>query len=352
MSAALLLLRSRASGCASTSLTEPAGTLFYAYTPTCSTTTIHASEWLIKTGGHSLHFNLRLLNLWLGLADGAAGLPSDIHALGYRNAGIERRFDNQDGKQVNPELILASADEKHCLVFEWKSGSNTDTDQLNRCARISSDDLRQRAFVHPAAAAKMDVTVIGKEEHEADLAHGIQVSGHSFPLLLASETGLSRKQNAFGVASLNGLFDPELELDWSSIPTGYVPVDADSELWEVAAAAFPKIIAQMHAEVPSAHVGQLAEHVCELTWKVMGAPGRQAIIARIRDAVRDAEAHEFAGVWRLDGSGSGKVEILQKLDPNEPGARTRMLKSLARRTGEAIDRLKKATVEPPLFTDP
>lgn len=299
-----------------------------------------------------MHFNLRLLNLWLGLADGAAGLPSQIRALGYQNAGVERRFNNQDGSLVNPELILASEAEGHSLVFEWKSGANTDADQLNRYARISSDDLRQRAFVNPAASGQFDITVVGKEEHEESLAYGIEQNGHSFPFLVETQTGLSRRRNAFAVAPLNGLFDPELEIDWAQAPTAYVPIDAESDLWEVSAVVIPKVIAQMQVQVPSAHIAQLAEHVCRLTWKLMGAPGRQAVEAKIREAVKDAADHEFAGVWRLDTSGHGKVEILQQLDPDEPAARTRTLKGLARKGEEAVARLQQEAIEPPLFSEP
>jgi hypothetical protein len=296
-----------------------------------------------------LDFNLRMLNLWIGLAEGVAGLPSDIHYLGYRVHSIEGRFPNQDNDLVHPEVTLVSAPEEHTLLVESKSGKNTDADQLDRYARIDGSDLVQRAYIAPDGAKAHDVTIVGDEQHEATLAKGIADGGHSFPLLLATATGLALRLNDFEVASLTATFTPELAIDWTQSPTAFVPIDGESQVWEAAAIVLPAVVSQMTIGATSVLVTQLAMNVCPLTWKLLGTPGRQAISAKVASVLEEAGANEFAGILKWDSQGVGKVDIERGLPTEDQAAYTRMMKDLGKRTGDLVGRLRAAATQPHLF---
>src|SRR5437660_1760886 len=91
------------------------------------------------------NLNLALMNLFIGMCKGVAGLPRDLRNLGYGDKWIELRFVNAQGEQVVPELVIASRQLHHTILFEWKSGANMEADQLRRYAGVTTEDLRERA---------------------------------------------------------------------------------------------------------------------------------------------------------------------------------------------------------------
>src|SRR5262245_33586821 len=109
----------------------------------------------------SSSFNRRMVNLWIGLCRGVSGLPRDLFDLGYEDRWIDHKFQNQDREVVNPDLMVASRDEANTLVLEFKSGANTDDDQLRKYARIAQDDLVRGAFIERNAATSHDIVVVG-----------------------------------------------------------------------------------------------------------------------------------------------------------------------------------------------
>src|SRR5713101_452057 len=79
-----------------------------------------------------LSFNLQLLNLFFGMCRGSHGLPRSLHDLGYIPELVESTFANSEDRPVVPDLVIASAQIHHTVVFEFKSGANTEADQLQR----------------------------------------------------------------------------------------------------------------------------------------------------------------------------------------------------------------------------
>ncbi len=59
-------------------------------------------------------------------------MPRQFRILDYGNKWIELRFANADNEQVVPELIVASRQIDHTILFEWKGGPNTEADQLRK----------------------------------------------------------------------------------------------------------------------------------------------------------------------------------------------------------------------------
>jgi len=191
------------------------------------------------------NLNLALMNLFVGMCKGVVGLPRNFRSLGYGDKWIELRFANADNEQVVPELIVASRQVNHTILFEWKSGPNTEADQLRRYARVTTRDLRERAHLAPEETGRHDVALIGLQEYADRFVMGITQGGYTFPVLLASDDGIAIHRNRFVPDETDAVFRPLLEIDWGKIPYYLFPVDADSELWEFAELVIPKVLEMM-----------------------------------------------------------------------------------------------------------
>lgn len=289
-----------------------------------------------------MQFNLRMLNAWIGLCRGDPALPSDLRALGYEDRGIERKFRTAAGDEVVPELIIASDAEGHVVMLEWKSGGNLDSDQLDRYARVTGQDLVQRAYQSPAAAAAHDFAVVGDEAFEVELTGQLAAAPHTAPLLFGTATGIRLAANDFARQPITDVFTPELGIDWASAPTAFVPVDAESENWEVAEITMPMVIAQMAQRSPELTVAQLSQDICSLTWGSMGAPGQQAVRAKVRAVLEDAAAREFSSWLEIRGQAQSHATVLIRNNPfgEDPRDRAAALQRLRRQQTTLLERLK------------
>jgi len=156
------------------------------------------------------NLNIALMNLFVGMCKGVAGLPRKFRELGYADKWIELRFANAEQEQVAPELIIASRQLGHTILFEWKSGQNTEADQLRRYARVTTADLRERAGLAVEETTSHDIAVIGRQEFADRFVSGIVQGGYTFPVLLASDDGLAIYRNRFVPNQTNAVFRPRL----------------------------------------------------------------------------------------------------------------------------------------------
>src|SRR4051794_7650281 len=117
------------------------------------------------------------------MCSGTQGLPSDLHRLGYIPEAVETAFTNSEDRLVAPDLIIASAQAHHTVSFEWKSGANTEADQLQRYSMVEPSDLVAKAFVHVNKCATHDTAIIGKGEHRATIPIGVRDGGYNFPVM-------------------------------------------------------------------------------------------------------------------------------------------------------------------------
>jgi hypothetical protein len=252
------------------------------------------------------NFNLSMLNLWLGLCRGEAGLPMTIRDLGYRHKSIELTFQNSAGRPVQPELIIATSHAGHAVMLEWKAGANTDTDQLERYSKVSKDDLVRQAHLQPAECASHDTCIVGLDEHADRLAIGIREGSYPFPLVAVESDGLSLKLNEFAVKALTQVFTPKLAIDWSTIPTSIIPFDQNSLPWEVAQTVVTQIVDYMaHAESMFT-LDQLGAD-CTPLWPSLSAEYRRTLATRIRRIVEEATAHEFRPYLRRDRNAEART---------------------------------------------
>jgi hypothetical protein len=160
----------------------------------------------MATGVPSSSFSRTMLNLWIGLCRGVAGLPRDLRERGYTDKWIDYKFPNQDLRSVCPDLIIASERVRHTVLLEWKGGATTDADQFQRYSRVTGADLEQKAVIPVAAARQHDVAIVG-EVANAD-ALKATVGAYPFPVVVRDEAGMVLSANAFKVADINALSPP------------------------------------------------------------------------------------------------------------------------------------------------
>lgn len=291
-----------------------------------------------------MSFSLTMLNLWIGMCRGVVGLPRDLKSLGYQEKGIEYRFVNQDLEEVVPDLMLASEQMRHTLLLEWKSGANTEADQLRRYSRVNQKDLQTKAFISPSAARSHDVTVVGRDEHADRLRMGLDAGGYAFPLLLADGEGLALSHNQFQIHQVTNLFSPRLSINWDRVASLFVPLDGDSALWEVAEVLAPKILHYMSERRPQVALEQICADICN-TWGIMGQPAKEALRRRVRKVLSLAARQHFRAYLRWVGD-VGRIEIVANPLDLEPDKRTvayRKLKTVQKKfieglsTGRATD---------------
>ena len=244
------------------------------------------------------NFNLNMLNLWIGLCRGEEGLPPDIRHLGYKDKWIELQFSNSENETVKPELIIASDRLRHTVLLEWKEGANTEQDQLRRYAGVASEDLVQKASLSPNETLAHDTCVLGLEKYADRLSIGVSQSGYSFPLLIIDEDGISLHVNEFTKQELSRVFDPKLPLDFSKVPTQFVPFDHNSEFWEIAEHVIPQIVEYMCRGAPRFTLKQVATD-CMPVWQAVMAPGyKKELRTKIEQVIDDAARHEFRGHFK------------------------------------------------------
>jgi hypothetical protein len=236
-------------------------------------------------------FNLKLLNLFFGMCYGTTGLPNSLHLLGYIPEGVELGFDNSEDRPVRPDLILASSHLHHTVVFEWKSGANTEADQLQRYSRIVPNDLIAKALIHVSKCATHDVAIIGLNEHRERLQIGVVDGGYNFPLLVVTPETLETVINRFTSADTDVVFRP-LNVNWETIPTGFFPLDADSELWEYAEQIIPVVLEEMFNGAPRIVQNEIAKKIIPL-WDRMRNDYKGQVKQKIQQVMDHASRSQF-----------------------------------------------------------
>ncbi|HZL34367.1 MAG TPA: hypothetical protein VFC78_03590 [Tepidisphaeraceae bacterium] len=249
-----------------------------------------------------------MLNLWIGLCKGASGLPRSIRDLNYKEHLIEWRIINSKNKECKPEFTMCSEDMAHSVLFEWKSGPNTDAHQLESYAGLKPENLQQMGKMSVNATKSFDVAVVGLAEHAERLKIGIAKGKHPFPLLLVHDDGMSLAMNKFSCPALNDLFVPSFSVEYKKAPSQFVPVDADSLVWEVADVVIPQILKHMSLRDTLIDSSVIAQAISP-QWQIMHKEARAQTKHRVEEAIEQAAAGEFSSYLTWDSRAS-KASII------------------------------------------
>jgi hypothetical protein len=226
------------------------------------------------------------------MCHGVPGLSDTLHSLGYIPEAVEVTFTNSEDRSVEPDLIITSHQLHHTVCFEWKSGRNTDADQLQRYSLVVPDDLIAKALVNSSKCTTHDVAIIGQGKHSETLRIGVTKGGYAFPVIITTPTGMETVLNAFTSAPTDAIFRP-LTLDWEKLPTGYFPLDADSELWEFAEHAIPHVLEEMAKGATRIRLDDLGKKMFSHHWDRMRPPYKGLLKSKIQQVMDHASRSQF-----------------------------------------------------------
>ena len=239
------------------------------------------------------------------MCKGVDGLPRGLRDLGYVDQWIEFAFANSANQAVVPELIIASNQLRHTILFEWKEGANTDAEQLRRYAQVTTDDLRQKVFLVEEAESH-DIALVATGEHRERIVIAIDRERHNFPVLVTHERGLEKIRNRFVPEETDALFRPLFEFNWNEIPTFLYPLDIDSTLAEYAELIAPTILERMGAGETRILLDQIASVIIPV-WENVDAAYQNRLARKILEVMERAVRHEFAPFIRRNRAAAGRT---------------------------------------------
>lgn len=237
------------------------------------------------------------------MCKGVHGLPKDLNELGYRDKYIEYRFSNSEHETVVPDLIVASEQTGHTILFEWKSGCNTDEHQLRRYSKVQERDLREIAFLNNKETVKHDVAIAGKEKCKDRIRIGIERGAYSYPIILISPSRMYLSLNTFCVSELNERLTAGIQIILDESPQYFVPFDRESELWEVAEAILPKVLDLLNKRSRFIPCSDIAKETFPC-WDIVSDSYRSDLkkkILRVMKEAADNELSEYFSYKKPDG---------------------------------------------------
>jgi hypothetical protein len=191
--------------------------------------------------------------------------------------------------------------------MEFKSGANTEGDQLQRYSRVVPADLIAKAYVHVSKCATHDVTVIGKDEHRTTLPIGVVDGGYGFPVMVTTPTGMEIIQNAFSDQPTDAVFRP-LVVNRANLPMSFFPLDADSELWEFAEVAIPIVLEEMANGLTRIIQNDLGKKMFRGMWDRMRPDDRGQLKQKIQQVMDQAARGQFGRYLQRNTTASGATQ--------------------------------------------
>lgn len=261
--------------------------------------------------------------------------------MGYIPESVEPIFTNSEDRNVVPDLIISSAQIHHTVVLEWKSGANTEADQLQRYSQLVPQDLIAKALINVTKCATHDVAIIGKDAHRATLPLGVVNGGYGFVVMLTTATGMEIVLNAFANLPTTQVFSP-LVVNWATLPMSFFPLDADSELWEFAEKTIPIVLEDMVNGVPRVVQNDLGKRLFPGMWDRMRPEYRGLLKQKIQQVMDQAARGQFGKHLQRNPAARGVVQSLSwdVLDNPLNGAadkRQKAWKSMLKKHQELIE---------------
>lgn len=298
-------------------------------------------------------FSLRLLNLIVGLCSGTAALPRELFGLGFRVQRIEHKvpigqpIGSTKKEIVVPEVVISSEEVQHTILFEWKSGKNTEAEQLERYSKVTSDDLVKESFFSPLKCTNIDIAVVCEEENQKWITIGIK-DKYTFPVMVKFREGLKTVLNTYKVDRTDALFRP-LKFDWDQIPTVFFPLDKDSELWEFAEFVIPTVLEDMQRNRTMVLASSVAARIIPF-WDSVGADYKKELSKRIAEVLDRAAKREFKKYLRKNTGIKSQTstptwDITENPLVGVMDKRTKGWRTLRKLQTEFLDHLRNDTLE-------
>ena len=263
------------------------------------------------------NFNLTMLNFWIGLCEGKdRSLPKGVAELGYKVRWVEPSFEipvvpstkNVSAKQsepnlaktVNPEIIISSAEHKHAVVFEFKSGKNIEPLQLQRYMLLTASDIA--ANILYGKPETHDVLYMALALHRDSILRGMNEANAKFPVVFVQHSGMvigseSCANKDFNACLGNGA---EVPINWDEVPR-YFAIDSHSSPVDVAHSVLTGVALAITKNLAHIDLEDILRQVC--LWGLVHPKGKTSLRTIVKKLLeRMVKSPHLSDFFELDAS--------------------------------------------------
>jgi hypothetical protein len=223
------------------------------------------------------------MNCVIGLCTKAKGWPSALAELGYEVQVIEQTIGLSSGGRVKPDAMAVSNKFVHAIVFECKSGSFVDHEQISRYSELRPADLLRWITVYSSSQFKFDLCFSVFEFNR----NGIETEIQTYPIMVFGKEFIQKIRD-FSLAPLNDKFP--IKVGGMLVPLSYYPFsDQDED-----AVIIPRVL-RMLVQVASQRARGGPSSLAEATfssedivsqihpyWKALSTEHRNSLGERVR----------------------------------------------------------------------
>jgi hypothetical protein len=250
----------------------------------------------------------RLMNAIIGMCKKNINWVSVLADLGYDIQIIEQTMNTSTGDAVKPDVVAASNQLLHSLVFDAKGGITIDPDQLRRYSTMKPEDLRW-VSVWDRQHLQFNVCICDLLENH----NLIKMSNTAqFPMLTFGSEILS-KEGKFNVQKLNEVFQNPIDLTGKLPPLSYYPFSDMDETPYIAMHVIRAILSitmknikSRSSEISEEKIITFDEVVATKfnpVWKALSSEHKKALKAKIIEVIKrtlaDEKVKEHLGIIQL-----------------------------------------------------
>lgn len=293
------------------------------------------------------------INGLLALLRGEGNWPGILRDQGFRRHQLEVPVATALG-DVRVDALIYRCAPNLIMLAESKSGRNLEEEQAKRYVAADASWLRRAGAIPPElVAAPVELPVrtlfVGREEHRADLEHGLVRLGIEAPLLTIG----AERVRLSGASAIAGLDDFD-ELHHGGIPPARIPVDHQSNDDDLLEVLIPQIISAQARADEFVSVESFAAAILP-EWVVLSHSGRQSFTRRIEALLVALSAGEFRGQFRYErprGTGDrGRVVIETTPATRDPRGRTQAWQAQQHRAARALRRRRRTELQGQMSLD-
>lgn len=225
----------------------------------------------MNSSDENIRHENELINILIGLCFPRPAFPNDLYNLGYRIKGFEKIFNNINGNEIKPDMIIA-CEKKGCLIFfESKSGKNVEKEQIKNYSEITKEDLIRNAgfnkklltLGHDISYICYEKTFVNKKEIKGfnNLLKGIK-GKYNFPILVfdKEKSTLSLKYFTFKDDELTSILSKEIKIPMERLPT-FIKFDQHSSEEDIEIEVLRSIISYIQVDKMKFTIGEMLSEI-------------------------------------------------------------------------------------------
>lgn len=282
--------------------------------------------------------NLKLVNAIIAMCRIDSRWPHYFYDMGYGVKWVEYPFTCHTGETVVPDLIVTSAMQNNCILFESKSGNNIENEQAKRYMKVKPEDVVSKLHVDTREGKEpdVDITYICFSESSSNIVEQLNNLSAEFPVLEMSIDTIKLVNNSFSVSQLNEDLSKGLPINRNKIPMGYFPFDDKSSNSQIAPFVVRTLVAFARQNKPQFTSEEITRDIIGSLWEHFGDQKKREIINKVSAILGKAKVKELRDFLK-------RTEGYWTLSYDFPASKvfpTRRLEAISKRCKQFVKRLR------------